>query len=979
MASQFSLEELNRRTKNLSSATAPPPAAAVPAAPAMPATPFPTVADPTLLGASSQTIESRVPATVQPKSSFTLDELNSRVPGSIEENPFKVAGEAVLSGILDNLPVGVGVTTALLTSLTGPAAVALGAAAGAATLPVAEFLRRELQVPRAEDISPKLRGLFAGTELFTSAVPFAFLPGAAAKAGVQTFEKLLGSKFLAKTFNQAVESARVHPKLTAALDIKASALAAAALGGATTVAPDNKLLQLGAVVASPAIGAVPVKAAEFASKYGLSLFSKLRPAGVAADTAKRLEKAFIENGEDPAVVTAKLADAIKRGLPGTPVQVTGSRTFRQIVSSLVRVDENFAKGQAQSIEQDANKALAIARDIEDGVSPRSVAKAASAEIRKAVLESALMNKLNAARAEVRALRGQFTLNKTDIGISRARAALSAQEQQIAEQTLRDARKVEGQLYAKVPKEDTRTITNTIAAFGMLGNTRFFTGETLPPAIKDVEKFIGLLTERQLQKANTGEAVLGDPTTTARDLFNLRTSLFEDARAAASKGKARLASALTFLGKSVERDLEKSLNNPQSSAARALTTAISDVFTRSFAKFGVSKLPSGGAAIPPELLLTRAFSPGRDVGMLRVKQLNDVATFGLQVAKTTGNQEAINRATQAGEDLFTIQETFFRLFASSKIIDPNTGLFSVNRLRRFRKDFAGIIGAMPMQVRKDLTSAVKAQKLFDGLTSRVEAKQAELERSIIAKVAGVENPTVVVDRALRGPSPFTDIKRLRTVANRRGGEEAVRGLRRAIFDSVFFRAGDVQNFSAEKYLSSMFDKTQPGGISVAEVLKRTGLATTVELDRMRALMERVVEDTKTFGLTDTLDVSDSVSMITNLMAQLAGARLGTDIGRALGGQTLVAAGAVSRFFRLIVRKVPLQSRKDLLLAAIDDKQAMLDLLSKPKTAQQKWQMIKTLHSFLLAKGFIDLQDTAFGPVGSQTEAGPAQLGQGIGTP
>jgi hypothetical protein len=236
--------------------------------------------------------------------------------------------------------------------------------------------------------------------------------------------------------------------------------------------------------------------------------------------------------------------------------------------------------------------------------------------------------------------------------------------------------------------------------------------------------------------------------TVGELTSMRSRALELARIADKEGRSGVANAAYSFISAVERDLNSlpEGSNLDYDIARSFSRAFNDVYTRGFAGDIVAKNKGGGLRIPPEQLGRIIFS-GSDGGYLRAKDLDGIGRFQLEQSMT-------NLLMSQGEEGSALLNS-----AKSAAIDPETGMFNIEKLRGWVQENKNTLENLPgysiREVGEGRIEAVPGgTTLFDNINDTVQATQSirgtmdSILRNIKSEAFDPADPSKVNPAALR---------------------------------------------------------------------------------------------------------------------------------------------------------------------------------------------------------------------------------------
>ena len=761
-----------------------------------------------------------------------------------------------------------------------------------------------------EDLAPSDRKWAVAGEVLGGAVPFAAAPLAIARTGAT------GPAFL----RGAVEAARANPGRFASTE--AGLAAGAAQGGAIAevAAPGSETARL----AGETIGGFvnPTQAWRAASGAGLSALNAVETnfsnEGRQRAAARVLQDTLRRTGEDPGELAAALRqqDPFRLGL--TAGQETGSTGLLAVERRLADLNPQFAA------DMEARPEAAFGRLREGGeaivnTGNRADLTAAMRE-RLGQAQSNIAGRRQAAQAQ--ALRGRQGIGEVTPA-QQADASIAAR--QVLGDALGAARGQESALWNQVPRDA------TVAPTGLLAAREEIRGRLLPNESmrNPVEDYTAGLAER---------AAEGPVGVTSGELLRLRSRALELGREATAEGRFGVANQMNTMAEGALQDL-----GGLSDTARDFSRGMNQRFTQGFAGDALARDRTGGSRIEPELTLQRAFGQGGAAGDVRMRQLSEAAGF-------PGEASIGGRFTDVrGQEMLNQQDRFLR-GAVQSVIDPATGRVNPNRLAAWQRDNASILQRFP-QLKRDLASAETAQRAFDRVEAITDKAGRNAGKTVIARIAGMDDATVGVGRMLS----VTNANRAGEYASlaraaQNAGPEAVAGLRSATLENLFRNAtSSTGRFDFERLSQLLLNKGTGRDASVLEMMRGNGVLDEAASQRLQAIINRANRLTNALRTpAGTNQLVDDPDALTDFLTRTVGANIGAKAGGS-SGATIVAASAGSRLMRKYFEKLPANKVQEVLVEAAQNPKFMAMLLEKPTTAQQARVLSNQINAFLFSAG------------------------------
>lgn len=762
------------------------------------------------------------------------------------------------------------------------------------------------------------------------------------------------------------------------------------------------------------------------NRAGREAFKQSRSQASQDKAATRLVEIFDQYGEDiPALIKA-----LEEPLPGAPTvsyppagglsavtgptsaQKTGSLTVTQLEAALSSLNPKFA---ADINEQGRQSLLAysmVLNKLTDIGSPDALK--AAALMRQSFFNSALDARLNAAvrrgyetaqRAfkgvedspAVRAEVGQIIRNEVELALKNARVAekilwMNAQKEALTPKgkVQRGARAFEVpntllpenmiQAYLKrvaeiAPEFRKELVPGSIQAFM---NNLGVTPEVIDRYRKGMEKGAFVIKSRVDKRYQPDAEVLNDRP--VLDLINLRSTLLEGVRNAASKGDAAHANFYTEMQRALLEDLS-TLPGQAYDVARGFSRDLNDKFTRTFANDLLEKTSSGADAIPPEMLVTTAFGAGTDRVALRMRQIEGAVGF----MKDRLSQEVLDGVTDpevqkklkdfaavSTDGVVSIQDAqarVLRLLASKALYqDPKElGRVRINRaqLDKFIKENKPLLDEMGLT--QDLMDASTAENLLASAIKTNSALNTRIRNQMAFSKVLDSSPTIAVGNALSSTTkdPARAIRQLVLLA-KKGGPEAVEGLKSSLYDYIATKASDATaKIDPQKYYDAFFKGRYKDQVPLVNILKGMGVMSPEEVNNLRSMTNQMfkIEDAMTNRrMLD--DVIQGADIMGELVMRVVGSKIGT-AATSGGPGSLIAASAGSKAIRQIFDQMPTLAARNLMEEGLRNPQLMAQLLRRGKSEREKLIYARRLHSYLMAAGYNYL--TAAFPTDAQLKA------------
>lgn len=770
--------------------------------------------------------------------------------------------------------------------------------------------------------------------------------------------------------------------------------------------------------------------------------------------SKILLEVLEQNAEDPEALIRALRQRLPPDVAPTAAQKTASPTLMDLEASLGQHHAQFG-GQTAKQGREALTAYKLLIEKLQGLGNPEALRTA-AQLRQNMFQMIIDGRLSMADARAANAISRITRDTPD-----ARRQIGFIVKDNTELALRDARDIESELWTAAvnsltqptkavvkntfPMDDVVSGGQAQAIFDRTGKWPMVTvsNEVLQTSVlkpsATVESFI-------TRAANVGDAIYDDavPSTVRKvmeafgvdqaavqrfkagrntqefvdtgkvpasfmprpkevpigELVNYRSTLLKMAREAAGKGE--LANA-EFYGRIAEGLLDdlSTVKNPLFDQARQYSSALNDVFTRTFARTAsvtgdVTK--AGAERLPAELLVTRAFGNNADVTIQRMEQVEDAVKFlrtqyDETVTKFGKNSEMARylkpMADLANERVVSIQDAqnrVLRLLAGQAIdtvFDPAKNAYvqrlNTAKLTRFAQQFAPTLERLGIM--GDLRDATHAQNLLLQVRKQNNVMENTVrDQTAFAKVLSSENPTQVLGDVFNSKFPVKNFSQIVKLAQA-SGPEAVNGLKSSVLDYAYTKAGGMANkFSPTAYKDALFDPIARNQPSIMNILRASGAISFTEMKNIMRLvqpMERVEKAMRNGIPID--DVIKGADAVTDLAMRVVGSSVGTTLSPG-GPGSLIAASAGSKAVRQIFDSLPNATVRQILENASKDPEMMAILLERVTTPRDRATLINRLLDKLGAMG-VSVGKTAVTPALnylSPEEPRPQQL-QGAAPP
>lgn len=821
-------------------------------------------------------------------------------------------------------PWGMG-AGALLGGAAGLAAGAMGAKGLSSFTPPG--FKQPLTVEE-QDVPQEARPYHIAGEVVGGGLPFAGAPIALGRAGARMADIGAG-----KIVNKILDTAARSPLSFGASELSSLAGAAGAEGVMESQYPGETGKRLGAGIVGGML--TPQRYTSQLARGGWQLARRVREAVPFGAVGKRsLEDRAAANiqavvsgaGEDVADLARRLQAPTVSGLPMTAGQKTGS-------PALLAIETKLSQGSAKfgaAAQTTANETMAGIRDIIQKLSStgRPEDLVSAARIRDSYFRAALSQRLKLASDDAAAAAAKITKDTPG-----NRALLGKQAETALASTLREARGEERKLWEAVPRDLEANLGATpdglLAAYAQV-RSEILPEESLPHVIE------GFVSRMGKQKNLT----------TSGEMIRFRSRMLDLSRDRAGRGEWNEARIFGTLGEAALADLEATFKGSRAGdsydAARAFSRELHDVFTRTFAGAALEKADTGAARIPPEILMNRAFAEGKTGGALRLRQMEEAASFLPDKGLGGGMQK---------EALLDAEQRIARL-AAAEAVEPATGRVNPQRLARFVHDNEEILNRFP-EIRSDLMDAGTAERMFREKEVAFARGGRIVERAApFSRIMGDESTVRAVGKVLGGSKPAAGYHQIAAMA-RRQGPEAVAALRASTLTHAFEKAGGGENFSFAAYYNHLTRPAAPGrsGSSPLAMMMIDRVVTPEVAQRLTRFAKegmRIERALKNPSRVD--DILDETTALTDLVLRIAGSKLPETVGLGKAtGSGLVMAHAGSKYIRRMFDKIPTSKTSDIIAEAAQNPQLMAALLKKPKTEREAIFIGQQIHSYLAGAG------------------------------
>lgn len=602
---------------------------------------------------------------------------------------------------------------------------------------------------------------------------------------------------------------------------------------------------------------------------------------------------------------------------GRTAQVTENeaarRTFTAIDNKLIADAGDEAKTAIQN--QNKNTIAAFNRKIkkmQNSGNPEMVKEAA--RLRLDTFTKSLNKRVENAETRMgEAIAKVLNKNSDD-------AVLASKEaRKIIDTELKKARQTETQLWSEVDKSVNVPSLNTVKKAEDI-KSQMLPEESLP---KPIEAFINrLTTEKQ--------------PIPARELFTARSRALEMAREATARSKFGKARRMNEIADAMLDDL-MTVSDETATVARDFSRNLNERFN--------TKLIRGIRNQDPELALEQG------IGSLTAQGDTSRAL----------NIKAMKQATESDEASMALakaQKSFVQKSAA-RVINSQTGEIDPRKLSE-------LIQNNPQTLREvgllddmnDMNQRVKLVRTLQKTASdgRAFATQRSLAGQLIDEGSKRGGLTNVIDNAFNSKfqrAAFNDLSKLVT---RTKNPEALEGLRHAIFDNLLEKAtikgGNLDGLISGKKLNELLntkvgDNTLQQNLLASKLLTPKQLTQVAQVARKASIFENAATDPA--KLNTIISTGDG---LLNLLARVIGSKVGANsaLGQVMGGSTLIAQSAFSKYAQKMLEIVPATKVQGVLTKAMEDPKFMAMLLEmSPKSPKQTQRRI---NAYLLQAGLVE---------------------------
>lgn len=720
-------------------------------------------------------------------------------------------------------------------------------------------------------------------EIGAAAVPFG-VAGTVARTGAT------GGRFGAPI----LEAFRQSPRLNAAGELSAATGAGMGAAIAQEIAPENDTAELvgqlvGGFVHPVALAADGARAGTGTLKRVIGPYVNPRQSA-----ANQLSKVV----EDPEAAIRALSQP-SQATPGaqlSPAQETGDR-------GLLALERALAGQRGELKERLQGGAETTQRAVRDELGDLG---GGGIDEPRAFLSERVTGLREQMQARADQAQQRATQRAQALAPGASREQLSRVVREELDDALYDMRQTERELWSAIPDQVQADLTPLKTRYRELL-------ESLPAAQReDMPAVAGRLLGAE-------DGALGD-VDAIRQVQGLRSKLLEVARNARAGdtpnlNQARLADELQEAALDV---MSGSDAGPQVAEALAWSRDLNQRFRQGPVGRVLGQERRGGDAVDSGVTLDRLVRQG--------------ATGGV-------NFDALTSAVDSPETRGAVADYMRTLFVHSAT--DGGGRVQRGAANRFMRSHSAILDRMP-EVRQQLEGATTAQELAERTQNRMLARQRSLADKRKSRAAlyldapvGREIKTVLSSR-----KPEVALRELTRQTSRDLTGAARKGLKTQFVDEMLAQAEKGGQISG-KELGEFLDRNRKAMLG-SGLFNRGDL---MRIERVRATLDRIEKGIASGRKIDDL-LEETPDAVTDLVARIVGANLGSHGAGASTGAPLVAAHAGSKFVRRLTSKVPFERTRDVLAEAIIDRAVMRDLLERVPTQPKADQLQRRMNAWLV---------------------------------
>jgi hypothetical protein len=393
------------------------------------------------------------------------------------------------------------------------------------------------------------------------------------------------------------------------------------------------------------------------------------------------------------------------------------------------------------------------------------------------------------------------------------------------------------------------------------------------------------------------------------------------------------------------------------AARAYSKSLNDVFTRAFAGDILAKDKTRSTRLAPELLSSTMLRGGAEPTLLRIKQIGAVGKFAMD-----------ENLPQAEGLANTVSGTLEMMLRNARVaaIDPETGEVNTKLLKRWMNQNKEVLDSQVFQgLRDDLNDVNKANVLLGDTRAKNKTFKKKLDdqfyfSKLLPKLGGAESPTFAAGIAIRGKNPVKDITNLvKLVQASDDPKAAMNGLKSSMLETVLTNAGGTsQAFSVRALADALFSNMPNAKIktNLADFMVSKGIMTEPEAKTMKSFVTELVkleaaDEMNTLGGL----LEDGLSPMADLYLRLAGAQIGSSIGKIIPGrsgtgQGLIESGAGVKAMMSIFRDVPASMKMDVMGDLMTNPTKLASMLKTSTDEKMQLRIAEKISRYLQQMGF-----------------------------
>ena len=640
-------------------------------------------------------------------------------------------------------------------------------------------------------------------------------------------------------------------------------------------------------------------------------FSTLSEGGAKDAIAQALDKQFQKSGEDvdQIIRNLKSTEAVSGALPA---ERSGSKVLAGVQQALAKKDETLANvlgANEQSYRE--NLTGSVKEAFAPGQQPALTAAAAT---RQKSFESYL--DAVAGRAETKASEAANAV--APLGPAERETA-NLRARNVLEDALANARSKEKEIWNAVDTKanvDTDPLINAYRAV----KKEMLPGARLP---SDIENYLSNLSEFKQTNGNAPSQQLGI-------IQTLRSEALNEARKARSADDYALARRLNMIANGTPDQLTGGAlgamatgDDEKIKTAIQFSRALNEKFSQGFAGDVLGMKSTGEESIRPALTLESAATGSPQLAAQKFAEMR-AATVPI------GGAAAAPEAAAAQQD--------YLRSLSQRVVDPATGRVKINQAASFLRDYGAILDQFP-EYRDTIKRAIAAQTSAEYVGDRISAAAKAVNAAAFNKVlAAGEKPFDAIRKALNGPNPAFDLKKIASLA-RSAGPNAVAGLRAAVLEHVMDESALKTGMSfrnAQQLLNTPIAPDQPG---LLNALQREKIITPTQGDNIRTrIAQGVRHELSPVNAVRVDSVGDEAGQIARWGARILGAKLASRLGATGGGAgpSLQVAQVAASAAEKSLAGMPIDRARHVISEAMqqNDPQKLIDILERIGSVKAK---------------------------------------------